>query len=161
MKKTILLLMLAVTGCIFVNAQSISPSVVSSGGGNFQGSSSTLDWTVGETITETAVGGSSILTQGYHQSSYTIVSIPDTEHSDIQVSVFPNPTDDFITIKTDGEALYSVCLVDNTGKLVYQESEMKNSVRIDLRAYATSNLILTVNKKNSKEFKSFRIIKRK
>ncbi len=66
MKKPQLLL-IALCFPFFVNAQSVSPQVVASGGDYFEGSSVSLSWTLGEIATETLSNGNIILTQGFQQ----------------------------------------------------------------------------------------------
>jgi hypothetical protein len=58
------LLCLAATAA---SAQSLKPSVIASGGGNYSGASLQVSWTLGETFTETLVGGGQMLTQGFQQ----------------------------------------------------------------------------------------------
>ena len=48
-----------------INAQTLSPFVISSTGGSSSGNE--LSWTVGETFTETFTSGNNILTQGFQQ----------------------------------------------------------------------------------------------
>lgn len=48
-------------------AQSLSPTVVSSSGGYFTGAGTSLSWTLGEIATETFGNGNNILTQGFQQ----------------------------------------------------------------------------------------------
>lgn len=51
----------------FVNAQTLSPSVLPSAGGYFSAANGSLSWTLGETVTPTLQAGSNILTQGFQQ----------------------------------------------------------------------------------------------
>jgi hypothetical protein len=48
-------------------AQSLSPTVIASSGGYFEGTNASLSWTLGELATETLDNGSNILTQGFQQ----------------------------------------------------------------------------------------------
>ncbi len=58
-------------------AQSISPSVLASNGDYFIGSNGSLSWTLGETATEFLSTGTSQLSQGYQQSSFSgCVTLP-------------------------------------------------------------------------------------
>src|ERR1044072_8683354 len=63
MKKTLLLLTCLAT--TYVNAQSLAPQVISSAGTSFTDGVSQLDWTLGETVTQTFTDGTTILSQGF------------------------------------------------------------------------------------------------
>lgn len=54
---------------IALQAQSLSPVVIASGGSTYTAGGYSLDFTVGETLTATLSGGSNIVTQGFHQPS--------------------------------------------------------------------------------------------
>jgi hypothetical protein len=62
-----LLTFFAFTIICSVKSQSLSPTVISSSGGYFTGTSASLSWTLGEIATETFNNGSYILTQGFQQ----------------------------------------------------------------------------------------------
>lgn len=53
-----------------VQAQSLSPQVVASGGGYAEAGGYSLSYTVGEPVTATLASGSNILTQGFHQPDF-------------------------------------------------------------------------------------------
>jgi len=51
-----------------VCSQSVTPDVIASSGGNYNGSGANLSWTVGELVTETYSAGNTTLTQGFQQT---------------------------------------------------------------------------------------------
>jgi len=65
MKKVLFILLNSISLSLF--AQTLSPTVISSGGGYSTGSTVSLSWTLGELATETFINGSYILTQGFQQ----------------------------------------------------------------------------------------------
>jgi hypothetical protein len=73
MKK--LLIVPALAAAICLNAQSLSPQVIASSGSYFSNGSGSLSWTLGETMTETFIAGSSQLTQGFQQPDAVKVNI--------------------------------------------------------------------------------------
>lgn len=75
-KQLILFALLSSYG-LQVDAQSLSPQVIASGGNSLSGGGYTLDFTIGETIITTLSTGNSILTQGFHQpiSTYCAVTL--------------------------------------------------------------------------------------
>jgi hypothetical protein len=66
MKKLTWLLVMVIA-VQFLSAQSLSPTVVASSGGYFEGTGASLSWTLGEIATETFSSGNLILTQGFQQ----------------------------------------------------------------------------------------------
>lgn len=64
--KTFLFFLSSVIICS-AQAQSLSPTVISSSGGYFTGAGGSLSWTLGEIATETLINGGYILTQGFQQ----------------------------------------------------------------------------------------------
>ena len=66
MKTTILSIVFFVT-TILCHAQTIDRQVIASSGDYFEGTNSSISWTVGEIATETLTDGNYILTQGFHQ----------------------------------------------------------------------------------------------
>jgi hypothetical protein len=64
--KTFLLFLLSAIICS-TQAQSLSPTVISSSGDYFTGTGGSLSWTLGEIATETLINGGNILMQGFQQ----------------------------------------------------------------------------------------------
>ena len=67
--KKILLLVFCLSAVGFCKAQQLSSSVVSSAGGQFEKSNGSLDWTLGEIMTETYQKTVGFFTQGFQQPS--------------------------------------------------------------------------------------------
>jgi hypothetical protein len=72
MKSIACILSMAIYCC--VQSQSLSPTVISSSGGYFTGTSLSLSWTLGEIATETFSNGGCILTQGFQQPYGIVIS---------------------------------------------------------------------------------------
>lgn len=51
----------------FLNAQSLSPDVITASGDYYENANVSISWTLGETVTETFTGTNVILTQGFQQ----------------------------------------------------------------------------------------------
>ncbi len=160
MKKLLSFAMCYFIGLGLILAQSTTPEVVSSGGEFFEGSNASLSWTVGETITETSGNLNISLTQGFQQGSYTIVNIYEKPESKISISIFPNPTTDFININiNNSDETFEVWLIDINGKTIFSDNSITKSSKIDLSSYLASNYILKVKSKDGSLLKSYKIIK--
>jgi len=121
MKKLVIAIVsLGATG--LVNAQSISPDVVASAGTHFSNGSAQLSWTIGEPVIKTYDNGSNILTQGFHQPDITVTGIHETEMALEGVSVYPNPTDQLLNIRLEGQQNdVSLNLYDAAGRVVMSD----------------------------------------
>lgn len=81
------------------------PEVVATTGATFSNDEISLEWTLGEVMTESYVGDI-LLTQGFHQPSLGLLSsnndIPDLANYGIHV--FPNPSTDHVTVQLPAAA---------------------------------------------------------
>ena len=100
----------------------LAPSVISSGGGHFDGDNFSISWTLGELAVTTLTGGDLILTQGFQQPFITGVGIAEKE-MDWQISVYPNPVSDELRIRFDipDPGDYFIEVQDVMGRLMSQE----------------------------------------
>ena len=81
-----------------INAQSLSHQTINSAGSTVKISTFNIDYSVGETITETIKGSNNSITQGFIQPEIKIQTglsfFKDKEGC--QFSIFPNPTSEFL-----------------------------------------------------------------
>ncbi len=129
MKRPILLGFTLILFFGFSNAQSISPSVISTSGAFFSNGNGMLSTTIGEmSMVTTFNSGASILTQGFQQAFDFVNSI---DHQQIAngINIFPNPTSGNITIEipkvSGGE--WEVNVFDAIGKLILKSKTTLNS----------------------------------
>ncbi len=95
------------TIAIFLIAFSVSMAktqeVIATGGSYHESSNASIGWTLGETLTETFQVDETQLTQGFHQSKITVVSVDEVIQTDYNIKAFPNPTDAFVTLSLETE----------------------------------------------------------
>jgi hypothetical protein len=94
-----------------------SQNVISSQGDSYNDSSASIDFTIGEVVTSTVTNSERSLTQGFHQTNWSFVSIENHVPS-YEAIVFPNPTEDFLNIKAISFKNINYSLFDEMGKLV-------------------------------------------
>ena len=100
-----------------------SPQVISTVGGNWIQNNYNLSFTVGEIAVVTYIEQSTILTQGFHQENYQIVSLSELP-SNYNISIFPNPTKDQLNISFDiPNAIATIKMTDINGKTIYIKSD--------------------------------------
>ena len=93
--------------------------VVSTQGDSYSNASANIDFTIGEVVINTGTDGTNELTQGFHQTNWNFLGLEDYA-PDYQVTIFPNPTQDVLNIKTSVFENVTYTLYDAQGKLVLQ-----------------------------------------
>ncbi|PLX03319.1 MAG: hypothetical protein C0594_10635 [Marinilabiliales bacterium] len=147
-------------------AQSVSPEVVSTAGDFYSNSELSLSWTLGEIATETYENGV-VVTQGFQQPSYSIVTDIEQVSSIFNVKVFPNPATEYayIEIQHQGELnSFTVRIYDILGKEVDAKTEWQSfdnisKVKVDLSSLSANIYLLRVEK-SSKAVGTYRLIKK-
>ncbi|MCI4666792.1 MAG: T9SS type A sorting domain-containing protein [Bacteroidia bacterium] len=157
-RKTALLL-IAVWGTITVSAQSLTPEVLTSAGETFKGTNVSLDWTMGEIMTESFAGTTLVLTQGFQQPSLTSTSIEELASSFGTIKVYPNPTSNRLFIERERGQNLQVMLLDMKGSMVLQKTIQPLMGELNLSSYANGIYVLRMT--DGKKFaQTIRIEKR-
>jgi hypothetical protein len=139
---------------LLVNAQ----EVISTQGDSYSNRSGSIDFTIGEVIINTVINESNDITQGFHQINWDFLEIED-HHLDYEATIFPNPTEDILNIKTTTFENVTYTLYDAQGKLVLHDklSAEQTSVKVSQLAAGYYSLILT---NGTEELKTFKLVKR-
>lgn len=142
------LLLLLGAGIQHTEAQTLSRSVIASGGSSFSSSSLQADWTIGETVTGGFSGGNLQVGQGFQQgpdaASTTITTL-----SAHQPLLYPNPTNGLLYVKfpgpfTDRDALRFQS-ADGKEIAVPHEPNGKDAWLFDLSGIAGGTYFLCVS----------------
>lgn len=144
-------------------SQTANPELVTSSGDSFSNTTYQLDWSIGEGITATHSSGAHILTQGFHQGRYEITSIDDFTDIGINITAFPNPTTDYVSVKLQklsaSEMSESILILTNlNGKVLLQDKITKTEKQLDFSVFSPGIYFLTLKQENQL-LKSFKIIK--
>ena len=134
--------------------------VVTTAGNYGETTSGSLSWTVGEPVIETITDLTNTLTQGFQQSKLAVTAINDLKVSGIELSVYPNPTNSFLSIevKTDKQRDLLLSLFNLNGKLILQKKMTGNKQTIQMQNYKPATYILIVTEAN-KEVRTYQIVK--
>ena len=134
--------------------------VVTTAGSYGETTSGSLSWTIGEPVIETITDGTNTLTQGFQQSKLTVTTINDLKVPGIELSVYPNPTNSFLSIevKTDKQRDLLLSLFDLNGRLILQKKMAGNKQTIKMQNYKPGTYILKVTEAN-KEIRTYQIVK--
>ena len=142
-----------------VNAQT-SHQVLSASGGDATGSGGSVAYSVGQIVYTTHTGTTGSVAQGVEQA-YEIYSVGIKETTlNISLSVFPNPTSDFLTLKVEdynNEAL-NYTLLDEQGRLVLNEQITTQDTQVAMSTLARGAYFINVLQAN-KKIQIFKIIK--
>ncbi len=94
-------LIAGVTG--YAIAQELNPSVISSGGETFIASGYSLDFVIGEIVTESYTQQGVMLSQGFLQGEEEGLSINEQTINVDDIDVYPNPSNDMVYIMYKGK----------------------------------------------------------
>jgi hypothetical protein len=148
----------------FCGAQSLSSSVVATSGGQFSAASGSLDWTLGEIMTETYQNTNGIFTQGFQQLG--AINITGLEEAvEKKIIVYPNPTYNELTLDFKGLDITEcvVELIDLQGRKLISKPLQINAAqrqhKLSLLDIAASLYLLRIQSTNTSTEYSFRIIK--
>ncbi|MEO9532033.1 MAG: T9SS type A sorting domain-containing protein [Crocinitomicaceae bacterium] len=128
--------------CLFSlksNAQELN--VLAAAGNYTEGTDYSIAWTLGEVVTATLTFPDNHVTQGFHQSDVHVVGIE--TYQSLNISVYPNPTNDIINVRSDQDAQMS--LYDIQGKLVQTYNVNSNVSAIDVSYLERGTYLLLFN----------------
>ncbi|GAB4300704.1 MAG: hypothetical protein Kow0068_23880 [Marinilabiliales bacterium] len=148
------------SGTITIKQYVPKQEVYASSGNYSENSNLSLSWTLGESIIETYENPYVIITQGFQQSRYIITNI--TEQTPvINISVYPNPTSDFLNIEVKDNTSESLLieLVDITGKSLLTKNIDNNHSVLDMNQYHAGNYFLKIRNKRNNINQVYKIIK--
>lgn len=134
--------------------------VISTAGGTFENGSGSISFTVGEFMIATYIPtvDGVILTQGFQQSRIDIVSIRDITIQDFEISVYPNPVNDFVIVNIEDPQGFSYTLFDMSGRTLQIGKILSTEYEIQFTDYAPSFYILKLYQ-DDVEVAAFKIIK--
>jgi len=137
-----------------------SHQVLSASGGDATGIGGSVAYSVGQIVYTTSTGTTGSVAQGVEQA-YEIYSVGIKETSlNISLSIFPNPTSDFLTLKVEdynNEAL-SYNLIDEQGKLILSEQITNQETQVSMSVLARGSYFINIVQSN-KKIQTFKIIK--
>jgi hypothetical protein len=141
----------------FATFAATAQEVISSQGETYSNVNGSIDFTVGEVIINTGSNGTNDLTQGFHQTNWNFLGVEDFA-PDYQATIFPNPTQDVLNIKTSVFENVTYTLYDAQGKRVMQNILSAKQTPIQASQLAPGSYSLTLNNE-TQNLKTFKLIK--
>ncbi len=158
--KKLLLLACLLSLTRIASSQTLSPEVIGSSGGHYSSGNSQLSWTVGEAVINTHSSGNFQLTQGFHQPYINISAFDNLTSGAINVSVFPNPTDDLIALQISSSGNYSIQIFDILGRnLENKKVENSTLIEFDISEYAAGNYLMRISSEDNALIQTLKIQK--
>lgn len=155
--KKLYLLFVALLLSTSAFSQSLEPEVLSSSGDYFTSTNIKLNWTLGEMVTETFIAGSNILTQGFQQPNYLYTAVDETAENK-EISIYPNPFSDVVTINTGNYTGVNVNVYDLQGKNLIENNINKSNLQLDFSAFAPGIYFIKIYN-SEKILKTFKVQK--
>ncbi len=159
---------LLILSIVFLSVESIFAQIddlhiVASSGNSFQTTNLELDWTLGEPVIITMENENILLTNGFHQPTYDVIS--STSHTDqsIFADIFPNPFTDQLNILVSIEKLNTgnIELIDLTGHCVWDESFSGKKINTHLNSSSLPSglYFITIANHTGQIAQSFPVVK--
>jgi len=129
--------------CLNYSGYTQELNLVSTSGTYSETASGSVSWSIGEVVIVTGTSGTNNVTQGFHQSNIWVLGIENL--ASLEISIFPNPTCEFVNIVTPGELKMSI--YDMGGRLisVHNLVENTNEINVSELSRGTYNLVFESN----------------
>jgi hypothetical protein len=152
----IVLLLMFTLYCTLLQAQ----EVVASSGSTLTNANGSLQFTIGESVTNTLTKGEKTITQGFNQPVVSVSIISEVKNLDFSITAYPNPATDILTIKVGKNNITGLqfLMFDLKGSLLLQKDIESSETVVSVELLQTGIYIMRINE-GLKELKSFKIIK--
>lgn len=143
---------------LFLGTELSAQEVISPAGTSYENTSIAIDFTVGELAIQTESTNQTIVTQGFHQNFKTTITALKPMNLSVEVSVFPNPTSDFINIASEDykdDIIYS--LYNLNGVLITQGT-FNTSTNLSIKSYTKGMYQLLLTNSNQQLIQTFKIL---
>ena len=143
-------------------AQTLSSEVITSAGSSFSNSVCSLNWTMGEPISETDTYAANSLTQGFQQPTSIIVTSVNNQQQTQggDVSVFPNPSSASVFIQNNDQGkTLNVELMSMSGKEIFKRTITDKQEQFDLSEFSNGIYFLRVYNTDNQLIQTLKIDK--
>ena len=140
---------------IGLNAQKITPTVIANAGNVVKNATHSIEWTLGEFMTETLKNNNGSITQGFHQANLLFVAVDDAEIAGLEV--FPNPVNATLTIKNGSEESLNLNISHISGSEIFKDKITTGTESLNFSNYPAGIYFLKFD--SSKGSKTFKIEK--
>lgn len=153
---SIILIAVILSKSFVLNAQ----EVIATSGKCSETLSGSLSWTLGETVIGKGEQGGTILTQGFQQPQFIILtdfSFDENQHDSF--TAFPNPAGEFVILHSQNSEKLSYELIHSNGSCLLKGKMNTDITHISFSGLSASTYFLRILYKNQ-TIKTFKIIKK-
>lgn len=155
MKNTFLVLFFLSTKLAFT--QNLDSYLISSCGSFNLTGPVRVHWAIGEIAVNT-YNTEIILTEGFYQVNNSNISNSINSQLDFDVIIYPNPFQEYISIRFNRDENLDLEIFDLLGKIVFKKSKVNNEMKIDMQNLSKGAYLVKVYDLKNK-FSSFKLIK--
>ncbi len=130
-------------------SQQIAPTVMSNGGHYQKAGSFSLEWTLGEWVTETIKGSANTITQGFHQTNLTVVATSNPGISGLEF--YPNPFESVLRVSNASGSSLTLHLLNQEGKCITSTLVEKGSQDWNLQSLPAGVYFLEAQGKDQRQ----------
>lgn len=131
---------------------------INASGAEITSNEGSVSYSIGQTFYNTNTGTNGSISEGVQQPYQISVTIG-TERKNINLSAYPNPTTDYLTLEVNNFENTSFQLFNTSGKILQNKIITKNHIKIDMRNFITGLYFVRIIQ-NKQEIKIFKIIKK-
>lgn len=144
--RPIALPLLAACVALSANAQTATPDIMGTAGGHGASSAAQVSWSIGEPVTETALGGSARLTQGFEQPRFNLtIGMVETAEA-WAINAYPNPVNGLLTVELPDDLVdANAVLFDAAGKRTIEQRINTRRTTLDLSMLASGQYFLELH----------------
>jgi hypothetical protein len=158
MKKILIIITLLIVELGFAQL-TIKKSSIDSGGATTSSGNTTMIYTIGETVVQENTQGNIHISEGFISPGLQESLAVSNYNALAGITIFPNPTTDFVNLAFATDADYSIQVYDINGKNLASFQTAEN-IRINLSNYSAGNYILLIKDEAKKLYQSYKIIKK-
>lgn len=148
--------------CLFwLGIEIQAQETVTASGGNASGSGGTVTYSIGQVVYTANTGTTGTILQGVQQpyEIFVVTELEETEGINLEFSVYPNPTSDFLKLKIENYKLENLKyqLYDVNGNLIKNGEIVGIETIVQTGDLSPATYYLQISD-NQKEIKTFKII---
>ncbi len=140
---------------------SFGQEIIGTSGGTDSIANAEVSWSIGEAIIETATVGSTDITQGFVQPSFTIVSVEEKNLNNWNVSIFPNPAKNYFSVSlsefSNQELIVKISAIN--GQLVKELLLTSNNQEVFIDELLPATYTVEILSSNGKYYQNLRLVK--
>jgi len=152
MRTKIFIVIVLLSNGLLIKAQTLTNFVIGSAGN----SNPVLTYCVGEVGNTTIKNADNSITQGFVQPDFEI-STSINENNDVQITVYPNPVEQDLWVKSNFESIKQIRIIDISGKQIYESIFNTNS--INFAEFTNGIYFLEFYNMQNQKIKTFKLIK--